>query len=215
MSASVSRFVRILALVVLLAPGVLPFGTAVHAAAGTQWDLPPGALPVPATVLTQVPPAYRAFLVENGGPKFVRIRDSYLHYVETGDPGAPLLLLVHGSPFSSFEFRQVLPQLAAHYHVIAVDQIGFGLSGKPAIVYNWESQIAYLTEFIDTLQLRHITLVATDTGGMISFCYAADHADNVAGIVFYETFAAPVVNSDALTYCGIAPRTSRVRVTQR
>jgi len=200
--ACVARLFHGSVLMLLIAGSLLPIGGSASAATGTQWDMPPGVVPTPATVLTQVPPAYRAFLVENGGPKFVRIRDSYLHYVETGDPGTPLLLLVHGSPFSSFEFRNVLPQLAAHYHVIAVDQIGFGLSGKPAIVYNWETQIAYLSEFIDTLQLRHVTIIATDIGGMVSFSYAMDHRDNVAGIAFYETFTAPIPSANALAYCG-------------
>ena len=53
-------------------------------------------------------------------------------YREAGDPSRPTVLLLHGFPTSSHMFRNLIPELADRYHVIAPDYPGFGASAMPA-----------------------------------------------------------------------------------
>ncbi len=158
-----------------------------------------GGAPVSTAAL---PASYRLFLDEVGGSHFVAVRGSSLHYVEMGDPTRPTLLLVHGSPDNVFTWRNIMPILATRYHVVAVDLLGFGRSGQPTLRYGWQVEIDYLTAFIQTLGLRHVTLVGTDIGGLFSFAYAQQHPGNVAGIAFWETFVQPIPSYASLAYCG-------------
>lgn len=174
--------------VVLVAPPVRA-----GAQAGT------GGPPVASAVL---PASYTLFLDEVGGSHFIPVLQSTLHYVEMGDPTKPTLLLVHGSPDNVFTWRNIMPILATRYHVVALDLLGFGRSGQPAIQYGWKVEIAYLTAFINLMRLQHITLVATDIGALFSFAYAQQHPVNVAGIAFWETFVQPIPSYKYLAYCG-------------
>ena len=149
-----------------------------------------------------LPASYRLFLDEVGGSHFVSVRGSRLHYVEMGDAARPTLLLVHGSPDNAYTWRNIMPILATRYHVVAVDLLGFGRSGQPAVRYGWKIEISYLSVFISTLNLRHVTLVATDIGALFSFAYAQQHPGNVAGIAFWETFVQPIPSYASLAYCG-------------
>ncbi len=156
------------------------------------WAAPAAALPA----------AYRLFLDEVGGSRFVVVRGSSIHYVALGDPTRPTLLLVHGSPDNVFTWRNILPILATRYHVVAVDLLGFGRSGQPTLRYGWQVEIAYLTAFIQALGLRHVTLIGTDIGGLFSFAYAQQHPGNIAGLAFWETFVQPIPSYASLAYCG-------------
>jgi len=53
-------------------------------------------------------------------------------YRMAGDPSAPVVLLLHGFPASSFMFRELIPRLADQYRVIAPDLPGFGFTEVPA-----------------------------------------------------------------------------------
>ena len=53
-------------------------------------------------------------------------------YREAGPAGAPVILLLHGFPTSSFQYRELIPRLADRYHVIAPDLPGFGFTDVPA-----------------------------------------------------------------------------------
>ena len=149
-----------------------------------------------------LPASYRLFLDEVGGSHVVAVHDSSLHYVQMGDPTRPTLLLVHGSPDNVFTWRNIMPILATRYHVVAVDLLGFGRSGQPALHYGWQVEIDYLTAFIQQLGLRHVTLIGTDIGGLFSFAYARQHPHNVAGLAFWETFVQPIPSYASLAYCG-------------
>ena len=178
---------------------VLTLGAAIPVRAGAR----PIAGGVPAaTPMAALPASYRLFLAEVGGSHVVAVRGSYLHYVAMGDPTRPTLLLVHGSPDNVYTWRNIMPILATRYHVVAVDLLGFGRSGQPALRYGWQVEIDYLTAFIQTLGLRHVTLIGTDIGGLFSFAYAQQHPGNVAGLAFWETFVQPIPSYASLAYCG-------------
>jgi alpha/beta hydrolase fold len=63
--------------------------------------------------------------------RYSTVEGQRLFYREAGPPAAPAIVLLHGFPASSFLFRGLIPELSGHYHVIAPDHLGFGLSGTP------------------------------------------------------------------------------------
>ena len=70
-----------------------------------------------------------------------------LFYRAAGDPGAPVVLLLHGFPTSSFMFRELIPRLASDFRVIAPDMPGFGFTEVPAernYVYSFDRLAATL-----------------------------------------------------------------------
>ena len=115
---------------------------------------------------------------------FVDVFDSRMHYVDEGE--GDTILLLHGNATWSYTWRNVIPHLKPHARCIAPDLIGFGLSDKPNIQYQWIDQARYLEEFIRKLDLKKITVVANDFGISLGLLYAMRHEDNVQGIAFFE-----------------------------
>ena len=112
-------------------------------------------------------------------------------WVEDGPAGAPPVLLLHGEPTWSFLYRSVLPVLAAAgLRAIAPDLVGFGRSDKPAEIADhtyarhveWVRALAF-----DVLDLRGVTLVGQDWGGLIGLRLVAEHPDRFARVVAANT----------------------------
>ncbi|MEM7352680.1 MAG: haloalkane dehalogenase [Acidobacteriota bacterium] len=122
--------------------------------------------------------------------RFIDVLGSELRYVDEGS-GDPTFLLLHGNPTSTYLWRNVIPHLTPRGRTIAVDLIGFGASAKPDIDYTFLEHSAHIDAFIEALDLRDIILVVHDWGGAIGLNYAARNPDNVAGVVFFETFLRP------------------------
>lgn len=117
--------------------------------------------------------------------KVVDVFGSPMHYVESGQ-GDPVLF-VHGIPTSVYLWRNVLPFVAASgRRAIAVDNIGFGKSGKPDITYSWLELARYLEGFIVKLGLTNVTLVMHDLGGAIGLHYAWRNPANVKAFAYLE-----------------------------
>lgn len=114
------------------------------------------------------------------------VLDSYMAYRESGDPSAPVVLLFHGNPTSSYIWRHILPLVAPVAHCIAPDLIGFGQSGKPDISYRFFDHIQYIEAFIDELGIESAYLVAQDWGTALAFELAARRPDFVRGLAFME-----------------------------
>jgi len=119
-----------------------------------------------------------------------QVAGSRLHYVESGK-GDPILFL-HGNPTWSYLWRNVIPYAAQKGRAIALDLIGMGKSDKPNIEYRFSDHIRYVEGFIQTMELRHLTLVVHDWGSALGFHYAARHESNVKGIAFMEALLRPV-----------------------
>jgi haloalkane dehalogenase len=117
-------------------------------------------------------------------PRYVEVFGSRMHYVDEGE-GDPILL-VHGNATWSYIWRNVIPHLTPHARCVAPDLIGFGLSDKPDIKYQWIEQAKYLEEFIRKVGLKNVTLVLNDFGISLGQLYAMHHEDNVKGIAFFE-----------------------------
>jgi pimeloyl-ACP methyl ester carboxylesterase len=107
-------------------------------------------------------------------------------HVVTGGEGPPLLL-VHGWPQTWYAWRLVMPALARNFHVIAPDQRGCGLSGKPEDGYDTATLAADLAALMDALGHRRFAVAGHDTGMCIGYALAADHPGQVARLAAAET----------------------------
>jgi pimeloyl-ACP methyl ester carboxylesterase len=90
-----------------------------------------------------------------------------LHVAEAG--AGPPLVLLHGWPQHWYEWRQVIPSLAEHYHVICPDLRGFGWSDVPAGGYDRESMARDILALLDEMGIERFRLVGHDWGGWIGF----------------------------------------------
>ncbi|MFD7335350.1 alpha/beta fold hydrolase [Streptomyces violascens] len=97
---------------------------------------------------------------------------------------APVLLLLHGFPSASHQFRRLIDALGAQYRLIAPDYAGFGHTEAPAgFTYSFE-RLADITEgFVEHLDLRRFTLYVFDFGAPVGFRLALRHPERVAGLV--------------------------------
>lgn len=110
-----------------------------------------------------------------------------LSYVDVGH-GEPIVF-VHGTPTWSFMYRKAIEGLSGANRCVAMDNLGFGLSDKPAtFVYRPEKQAEYLEALIESLGLKNITLFVHDFGGPIGLSYAIRHPANVKHIILTNTW---------------------------
>jgi pimeloyl-ACP methyl ester carboxylesterase len=116
--------------------------------------------------------------------RYVETGELRLHAV-TGGEGPPLLL-VHGWPQFWYQFRMIMPTLARDFSVVAVDQRGIGLSGKPQGGYDTATLANDLVALMDALGHHRFALYGTDVGMPIAYAVAADHADRVERLVVSE-----------------------------
>ena len=83
--------------------------------------------------------------------KFAMVYGAKIHYVETGI-GAPLIL-IHGLADDVAVWDSVISPLAARFHVVALDQIGFGRSDKPLLSYRISTFVDFLDGFLNELKI--------------------------------------------------------------
>lgn len=103
-----------------------------------------------------------------------------------GGEGPPLLL-VHGWPQTWYAWRLVMPALARDFSVVAPDQRGIGLTGKPQDGYDTGTLAADLVALMDALGHRRFAVVGHDTGMWIGYALAADHPDRLDRLAVAET----------------------------
>lgn len=123
-------------------------------------------------------------------PRYVEVAGLRVHYVDEGPPGAAPVLLLHGEPTWSYLYRTMIPVLTRTGHrVVAPDFVGFGRSDKPAGrgAYSYALHVDVLAGVLERLDLRRLTLVGQDWGGLIGLRVAAEHPERVARIVAANT----------------------------
>ncbi|WP_186074476.1 alpha/beta fold hydrolase [Burkholderia gladioli] len=109
-----------------------------------------------------------------------------IFYREAGPKNAPTVLLLHGFPTSSQMFRNLMPQLADRYHVIAPDYPGFGQSDMPApdrFSYTFDNLAKVIDGFTETLGLTRYALYVQDYGAPVGYRIAAAHPERITAIV--------------------------------
>lgn len=112
---------------------------------------------------------------------FAETRYGQLHYVAQGSGDAVLLL--HQTPRSWDEYRDVIPLLAKHRTVFALDTLGFGCSDSPATPWTIELFANGVVDFADELGLESFSIVGHHTGGVVAIEVAAMLATRVPKLV--------------------------------
>ena len=107
-------------------------------------------------------------------------------YRQSGPADAPIVLLLHGFPTSSFQYRELIPRLADRYRVIAPDLPGFGFTAIPEArryEYTFDSLAKTMLAFTDALNLTKYALYIFDYGAPTGLRMAMQHPDRVTAIV--------------------------------
>ncbi len=107
-------------------------------------------------------------------------------YRAAGDPAAPVVLLLHGFPASSFMFRELIPRLADHYRVIAPDLPGFGFTEVPVerkYTYSFDALALTIEALTEALKIKCYALYVFDYGAPTGFRLAMAHPERVTAIV--------------------------------
>jgi pimeloyl-ACP methyl ester carboxylesterase len=115
-----------------------------------------------------------------------RVRDVNLFYREAGPPGAPVILLLHGFPSASHMFRDLIPELADRYHVIAPDLPGFGQTEAPArgdFTYSFDALAEVIGGFVDALGLSRYAIYIFDYGAPVGLRLALQHPERITAII--------------------------------
>src|SRR5262245_58029821 len=116
-------------------------------------------------------------------------------YRERGS-GAPVLLL-HGWPTSSYLWRDVMPAIAEHNSVVAIDLPGFGGSSKPTdIRYDFDLFGRVLDEVVDRLEMDHLGIVGHDIGGPIALHWMTRNPGRVSRLALLNTLLYPEFPSE-------------------
>jgi pimeloyl-ACP methyl ester carboxylesterase len=109
-----------------------------------------------------------------------------IFYREAGPKGAPIILLMHGYPTSSFMFRNLIPILSGKYHVIAPDMPGFGFSDAPAsenYAYTFDNIANTMQGFIDKLVLKRFAIYIFDYGAPVGLRLVIKNPEKITGII--------------------------------
>ena len=109
------------------------------------------------------------------------LADGRVHAVESG-AGHPVVLL-HQTPRSWDEYRDVLPALAERFRAIAVDQLGFGGSDDPPWDPSIERYAGVVTGVLDAAGIERAHVVGHHTGAVVALEVAASRPERVAGLV--------------------------------
>jgi haloalkane dehalogenase len=113
-----------------------------------------------------------------------------MHYVDEGPKDAPVLLMVHGNPTWSYYFRHLIQAFSRDFRVVVPDHLGCGLSDKPQdFSYTLEAHCNHLSQLIQHLDLKQITLLVHDWGGAIGFGAAVAAPERFEKFVVFNTAA--------------------------
>jgi pimeloyl-ACP methyl ester carboxylesterase len=107
-------------------------------------------------------------------------------YRAAGDASAPVVLLLHGFPTSSFMFRELIPRLATDYRVIAPDLPGFGFTEVPSerkYVYSFDQLARTIEAFTRAIKIDRYAIYVFDYGAPTGFRLAMAHPERVTAII--------------------------------
>src|SRR5215475_3055255 len=106
---------------------------------------------------------------------------------EAGSTDSPTIVLLHGFPSSSHMFRDLIPQLADRFHVIAPDYVGFGYSDAPSVhefEYSFDNLAAHVEDLLfKSLGLKQFSIYVQDYGAPVGYRIASKYPDAIQAIV--------------------------------
>jgi pimeloyl-ACP methyl ester carboxylesterase len=115
------------------------------------------------------------------------VRGLKMFYREAGSKTSPTIVLLHGFPSSSHMFRDLIPQLAEKFHIVAPDYIGFGYSDAPGVSdfeYTFDNLASYVEELLfGALELKKFSIYVQDYGAPVGYRIAYKHQDAIEGII--------------------------------
>ena len=118
--------------------------------------------------------------------RYASVAGHRLFFREAGDPDAPVLLLLHGFPTSSYMFRDLVPALADHYRVIAPDHLGFGLSDAPSVAdfdYTFDALTELTEGLLQSLGIDRYAIYVQDYGAPIGWRLALHSPSAITAII--------------------------------
>lgn len=125
--------------------------------------------------------------------RFARVNGFRMHYVTMPnskwrhrDPNEELVVLLHGWPTSSFQWRFIMPELNKQHLVIAPDMRGACDSGKPEGGYDKQTMAQDIRELVRQLGFKKVKLIGFDVGLWVSYSYAAQFRDEVSKLVLID-----------------------------
>jgi pimeloyl-ACP methyl ester carboxylesterase len=116
----------------------------------------------------------------------IKINGTEIFYREAGNKNAPTLVLLHGYPTSSFQYRNLIDNLSDKYHLIAPDYPGYGRSEQPAMAnfaYTFENISTIMEKLIDTLGVQKYSLYLMDYGAPIGFRIAEKNPTKIESLI--------------------------------
>jgi haloalkane dehalogenase len=122
-------------------------------------------------------------------PRYLQWRDWRIHYADEG-AGARTFLCLHGEPTWSYLYRRMIPPfVASGARVVAPDFVGFGRSDKPEdeSLYTFEFHRRFLLDFVERLDLRRITLVVQDWGGLLGLTLPMEAPERYERLLIMNT----------------------------
>jgi pimeloyl-ACP methyl ester carboxylesterase len=131
---------------------------------------------------TTVPTYYRS----------TQVHGLNIAYREAGDPDSPKLVLLHGFPASSHQYRDLIPALAARFHVIAPDYPGFGNSSMPdpaTFAYTFDNLAEIIEAFLKDRRFDRYGLFVQDYGGPVGFRIVTRHPEALDWLIVQNTNA--------------------------
>ncbi len=116
----------------------------------------------------------------------ITVQNLEIFYREAGSRSAPTIVLLHGFPTSSHMFRNLIPDLADQFHVVAPDYPGFGNSAMPDVKefdYTFDRIAEVVNDFLEKLEVRRYSLYVMDYGAPVGFRLAVRHPDRVESVI--------------------------------
>jgi haloalkane dehalogenase len=128
-------------------------------------------------------------------PRYTQVADGdggtlRIHHIDEGPADGPIVLCMHGQPTWSFLYRRMVPVLTdAGLRVVAPDLVGFGRSDKPAARedFSYNRQVAWMNAWLIANDLRGITFVGQDWGGLIGLRLVAENPERFDRVVISNT----------------------------
>ncbi len=115
-----------------------------------------------------------------------------IFYREAGDAASPKLLLLHGFPASSHQYRNLIPLLSENFHVIAPDYPGFGYSDMPdpaSFAYTFDKTSEIVEAFLEKVGFTHFGMYVQDYGGPVGFRIVGRHPSWLEWLIVQNTNA--------------------------
>ena len=119
-------------------------------------------------------------------PNYVEINGLRMHYVDEGPKDGEVILMLHGQPTWAYLYRKMIKGLVQQgYRCIAPDMIGMGRSDKPISesYHTFDKHCELTLAFIDSLELRDITIFGQDWGSLIETRIVGDHPELFARVI--------------------------------